>query len=185
MSNPNPNRVLRFLDSLRDAVTVAGLAYEIPHCVNTTHDDELVFEWWKSDRKLTVYVDPDGHAEYVISWGESIASDMGDGAVFCRAVLPVLWRWLAGTSDELPEFDVLTSRQLNMSNPNPDRVKIIPSLWRQYKDRTEADKPASTDTRGTCLYCGHLSPVSPCWRCAAEQRKREWERAEAERKKQA
>lgn len=72
-----------------------------------------------------------------------------------------------------------------MSNPNPERVKIIPSLWRQYQDAVkDAAQPAPV-TRGKCLYCGLLSTASPCWRCAAEQRKREWDQAEEERKKQA
>lgn len=63
-----------------------------PHVVADAEGD-VVFEWWKGRKKLTVYVSPNT-AEYVMVEGPDIASEMEDGTVGVDRDRLSLWHWL-------------------------------------------------------------------------------------------
>jgi hypothetical protein len=63
-----------------------------PFVVADAHGN-VVFEWWKNRRKLTVYVSSTT-VEYIKVWGPNIFSDMEDGEVEVSTERQALWRWL-------------------------------------------------------------------------------------------
>jgi hypothetical protein len=48
-----------------------------PH-ISSTEDGEIVFEWWRGNRNLTLYFSDTG-AEYIEVWGPDIDNDMRSG----------------------------------------------------------------------------------------------------------
>nr|AWL95741.1 hypothetical protein CIT37_29080 [Bradyrhizobium ottawaense] len=48
-----------------------------PH-ISSTEDGEIVFEWWRQRRNLTLYFGDDG-PEYIEVWGPNIDDDMRSG----------------------------------------------------------------------------------------------------------
>lgn len=68
-----------------------GYATGAPQC------GEVVFEWWKAERKLTVYIKPEGpsgEVTYVQSWGPNIHTQMCGGEVTNDEQGALLWAWL-------------------------------------------------------------------------------------------
>ncbi len=63
-----------------------------PHVIADA-DGDVVFEWWKDHKKLTVYVSPET-IEYITVEGPDIASDMDDGTIETSQDSLMLWRWL-------------------------------------------------------------------------------------------
>lgn len=62
-----------------------------PH-VSASESGEVVFEWWRRDRKLTIYVAAD-RADFVRVGGPNIDADMFDG-VLEGSQFVGLWLWL-------------------------------------------------------------------------------------------
>jgi len=63
-----------------------------PH-VSSSPSGEVVLEWWRAPRKLTVYVS--AHTvEYVKSWGKSVRNEMAEGVAKSQTEARDLWRWL-------------------------------------------------------------------------------------------
>lgn len=54
-------------------------------------EGEVVFEWWRGVRKLTLYV-YDEDIEYLKSWGPHMLNDMDDGVL--DGNIEELWLWL-------------------------------------------------------------------------------------------
>jgi len=63
--------------------------------VTASEEGEVVFEWWHSTKKLTVYIGNQS-AEYVKVWGTDINSDMSDGDANPISTCRSLWEWLTG-----------------------------------------------------------------------------------------
>jgi hypothetical protein len=63
-----------------------------PHVIADA-DGDVVFEWWKDHKKLTVYVSPTT-VEYVTVEGPDVASEMEDGTIETSQDSLVLWHWL-------------------------------------------------------------------------------------------
>lgn len=63
-----------------------------PH-VTASADGEVVFEWWKGQRKLTVYISSIG-AEYVRVWGTNIQDEMSEGDISSPRECTSGWKWL-------------------------------------------------------------------------------------------
>lgn len=63
-----------------------------PHVIADA-DGDVVFEWWKGQKKLTIYVSPQT-VEYVTVEGPDIASDMDDGVIETSRDSRMLWLWL-------------------------------------------------------------------------------------------
>jgi len=76
--------------------TSASSIWEEPNVVADGNGD-IVLEWWKGARKLTIYISQDS-AEYVKVWGPDIVSQMEDGAILNSSVRRALWRWLMGSN---------------------------------------------------------------------------------------
>lgn len=74
--------------------TLAKLAsdWSPPH-VTSSPTGEVVLEWWKDPRKLTVYVSDDT-VDYVMSWGPSLSSDMAEGTATKADQALAIWNWL-------------------------------------------------------------------------------------------
>jgi hypothetical protein len=66
--------------------------WSLPH-VAANEDGEVLFEWWRSDKKLTLFVRPDG-IDYLRTWGPNVHSDMDDG-VLSSDTFPSLWAWFS------------------------------------------------------------------------------------------
>jgi hypothetical protein len=75
-----------------EVLALEDLPFALPH-VTASPDDEVVMEWWRGARKLTVYVTA-GAAEFVRVWGANIFEDMDDGVIDGPREMLVLWRWL-------------------------------------------------------------------------------------------
>ena len=63
-----------------------------PH-VSSSPGGEIVLEWWRDPRKLTVYIS-DGGVEFVKSWGSSIRHEMEEGTANSIEDAQTIWNWL-------------------------------------------------------------------------------------------
>ncbi len=54
---------------------------------------ESVMEWWRENRKLTLYMSDDG-LEALRSWGTNVHSEMDESRGLTSNDLVPLWRWL-------------------------------------------------------------------------------------------
>jgi hypothetical protein len=63
-----------------------------PH-MTSTEQGEIVCEWWRSDKKLTVYFGDDG-AEFIKVWGTDIEKDMESGELASEWDVVAAWCWL-------------------------------------------------------------------------------------------
>jgi hypothetical protein len=61
-------------------------------------DGDVVLEMYNDIRKLTIYIEPDRHVEYLKSWGMDMASEMDDGDVHSIEDCIDLWKWLTVVS---------------------------------------------------------------------------------------
>ncbi|WP_133649649.1 hypothetical protein [Paraburkholderia flava] len=75
----------------RQSASCVHASWVNPH-VSASESGEVVFEWWKRDRKLTVYVSA-GRAEFLRVGGPNIDVDMEDGELV-GAQFVGLWFWL-------------------------------------------------------------------------------------------
>lgn len=57
-------------------------------------EDEIVFEWVRGSKRVSVYVTEDA-AEYVRSWGANMYNEMDDGSANLEEVRSDLWQFLA------------------------------------------------------------------------------------------
>ncbi|HYT41152.1 MAG TPA: hypothetical protein VEP90_02295 [Methylomirabilota bacterium] len=71
---------------------VTGLDWISPN-VTAGSQGEIVFEWWRGVKKLTVYIS-NRNAEYVQVWGPDINTDMNDGDAEPIETCRMLWVWL-------------------------------------------------------------------------------------------
>lgn len=62
-----------------------------PH-MSSTADGEIAFEWWKGERKLTLYLSDRG-SEYIKVWGPDIETEMDDGPLNHWSFVAA-WLWL-------------------------------------------------------------------------------------------
>ncbi len=72
--------------------SITGLDWRSPN-VTAGPQGEVVFEWWKDAKKLTVYVSGQ-NVEYVQVWGPNIRTDMFDGDAQSIETCRELWSWL-------------------------------------------------------------------------------------------
>jgi hypothetical protein len=71
---------------------VIGEEWLEPH-VSSDEEGNVVFEWWGTDRKLTVYVSAES-VEYIKVERPAVASDLEDGIIQTDEDRRQLWRWL-------------------------------------------------------------------------------------------
>ena len=63
-----------------------------PH-VSSSPGGEIVLEWWRDPRKLTVYISDSG-TEFVKSWGTSVRDEMAEGTATSVEEAQAIWNWL-------------------------------------------------------------------------------------------
>src|SRR5207249_1948160 len=92
---PCPDAISHAISWIRGIYEAAGNAGRawIPPYVTASANGEVVFEWWRGTRKLTVYVSG-RTAEYVKVWGPDIVHEMANGAADSVAECRHLWLWL-------------------------------------------------------------------------------------------
>lgn len=81
----------RWIQHFYSNATTADLSWSEP-LATASADGEIVFEWWKEDKKLTVYIQSN-EAQYIKVWGDDI-EDMEDGEINSDETIRVLWTWL-------------------------------------------------------------------------------------------
>ena len=67
--------------------------WSTPH-ITTTLQGEVVLEWWKDNRKLTVYLHQD-EREFIKVWGADMETEMESGSIDHWSFISA-WRWLQG-----------------------------------------------------------------------------------------
>lgn len=85
-------RAEMWLRDLYHDVQDHGQVWLVPH-VTASAGGEVVLEWWKGPKKLTVYLSAD-EASFVQVWGPDIVADMAEGDASSAASRQTLWAWL-------------------------------------------------------------------------------------------
>ncbi len=94
-SAPRLDAILYAVSWLSNFYTlVAHSDWENPN-VTAGAQGEVVFEWWRGPKKLTVYISNQS-AEYVQVWGPDIYTEMVDGGAKSIETCRELWTWLRG-----------------------------------------------------------------------------------------
>jgi hypothetical protein len=57
-------------------------------------DSELIFEWWRGAKKITVYFS-ETNAEFIKVWGADIDNEMEEGIAETNDQIEDLWKWIA------------------------------------------------------------------------------------------
>lgn len=84
-----------WLQRLGEFLKLYNLELRAPH-VTANADDEVVFEWWAAERKLTLYI-TSTKIDFVQVSGPNIVHDMVDGEITSNLHGTILWRWLVET----------------------------------------------------------------------------------------
>jgi len=79
------------IEAMHRALAEVGETWKTPH-VAASEEGDVVMEWWRNDRKLTVYVGG-AQPEFFQVWGPNIEDEMRDGAMTPRQFAD-LWDWL-------------------------------------------------------------------------------------------
>jgi hypothetical protein len=92
---PSPNR-----DSIEHALWWAKELYRdvrdvlwIEPLITADEEGDVVFEWWRGHKKLTVYISPDT-AEYVKVERQETDTKMEDGSIETARKRREMWNWL-------------------------------------------------------------------------------------------
>jgi hypothetical protein len=90
---PNPDSVkhARLWSKELHETLGAGLWIE-PH-ISADEEGEVSFEWWKGQKKLTVYVSP-REVEYIKVEKVGSSLQMNDGFILSPGECRALWKWL-------------------------------------------------------------------------------------------
>jgi hypothetical protein len=80
-------------DRFRRAMESTGTSWREPH--TSELDAEVLFEWWKTEKKLSIYFDKHSkRLEYIKVWGAHIDDDMESGELQSVSDFRALWTWL-------------------------------------------------------------------------------------------
>jgi hypothetical protein len=82
----------KWLQPLRAVTVLSGSPWRAPH-ISASDAGEVVFEWWRGDRKITLYFN-DGPPEYLKVWGPHIFDQMESGEILSSDYFGALWLWL-------------------------------------------------------------------------------------------
>jgi hypothetical protein len=66
--------------------------WRTPH-ITSSEQGEIVCEWWRKEKKLTIYFGDDG-VEFIKVWGADIEKDMESGDLATEWDVVAVWRWL-------------------------------------------------------------------------------------------
>jgi hypothetical protein len=63
-----------------------------PH-ITISEDGEAVFEWWRAEKKITLYVS-EQQITFIKVWGDNIETSMEDGNLRQATDFNTVWNWL-------------------------------------------------------------------------------------------
>jgi len=66
--------------------------WQTPH-ITSSEQGEIVCEWWRKAKKLTIYFGDEG-AEFIKVWGTDIEQEMESGDLVSEWDIVAVWRWL-------------------------------------------------------------------------------------------
>ncbi len=93
---PNPDSMTR---AIRWIATLYSDTYQYDRWfrpfISSDENGDVVFEWWRDERKLTVFVTPTT-VDYIKVWGVNIFTEMEDGTLHTDATVRDVWQWLVG-----------------------------------------------------------------------------------------
>lgn len=94
---PAPQRAaieaaLNWVEKLSQAADSTRFGWSKPY-VSSDEDGNVSLEWWKGERKVTIYISPQ-ETEYVKVWGTNILTEMADGFVENIRTWLAIWTWL-------------------------------------------------------------------------------------------
>ena len=81
-----------WLETFSELLAVRRLPFLPPH-ITVNPEEEVVFEWWREERKLTMYATRED-LQYVRVWGVDISDDMDHGLLDSTKKAESTWRWL-------------------------------------------------------------------------------------------
>ena len=81
-----------WLRKLARAADSSGAAWAPPH-ISASEDGAVTFEWWRADRKITLYFS-DAAPEFLKVWGPHIFEEMESGTLGTFDTYRDLWLWL-------------------------------------------------------------------------------------------
>ena len=95
-SPPNAVRIARAIAWVKDMYRDASATNEpwSTPLVTASEDGEILFEWWRDPKRLSVYITELG-AEYIKAWGPHILNEMEEGPADTSKIRRGLWQWLA------------------------------------------------------------------------------------------
>jgi hypothetical protein len=82
-----------WLPALYRATTRTAWPWVAPH-ITPSDAGEVVFEWWKGQRKITLYFG-ESNVEFIKVWGPNIATQMDSGELHKSEAFRGLWNWLS------------------------------------------------------------------------------------------
>lgn len=84
-------RAVWWLETFAKHSASLDLPFLAPHV--SLSDGEVVFEWWRAARKLTVYVN-ENELQFIRVWGPNIFDEMEEGRLESGKEERRVWRWL-------------------------------------------------------------------------------------------
>lgn len=93
-AKPDRNAIKHAISAVSNFIPAAEKTggWKLPH-VSANENGEVLLEWWKSEKKLTLFVREDG-IDYLRAWGSDIEHEMTDGEL-SEDAFPGLWSWLS------------------------------------------------------------------------------------------
>lgn len=92
---PKSQAIEHALSWIREAHATAtrnSLDWLSPH-VTAGEEGNVVFEWWKGEKKLTIYVSP-VDISFVKVWGTNINTEMAEGNITNSKDFHSVWSWI-------------------------------------------------------------------------------------------
>lgn len=92
---PSPDAIVvarEWLPAIYRATARTAWGWVAPH-ITPSDSGEVVFEWWKGGRKITLYFGEDT-VVYIKVWGPNIDSQMDSGELKSSEGFHKLWNWL-------------------------------------------------------------------------------------------
>ena len=91
-NTPDEQLIRDWSDRLRPVAVLSGWPWHPPHA-SVDADGEMLFEWWRKDRKLSLYFGADA-PEFIKVWGTHLDDQMESGSLPTSAAFRALWDWL-------------------------------------------------------------------------------------------
>lgn len=82
-----------WLQHLWDTAASTGKPWTTPH-LTASGSGELAFEWWRGNRKITIYFGDGPTPEFLKVWGPHIEDEMESGELDSTDAFRALWVWL-------------------------------------------------------------------------------------------